>query len=74
MKTYVHEDLRSEVAEDLGGILMGDETSDEESEDLVGDEETASGRQRGRSIGLKSQTIEDDAATTKGAPDGESLV
>jgi uncharacterized membrane protein YdjX (TVP38/TMEM64 family) len=70
----VYEDLRSEVAEDLGGILMGDETSDEESEDLVGDEETASGRQGGRSIGLKNQTIEDDAATKKGAPDGESLV
>jgi uncharacterized membrane protein YdjX (TVP38/TMEM64 family) len=70
----VYEDLRSEVAEDLGGILMGDETSDEESEDLVGDEETASGRQEGRSIGLKNQTIEDDAATKKGAPDGESLV
>jgi hypothetical protein len=49
MKTFVHVDLRSEVAEDLGGILMGDETSDEESQDLVGDEETASGRQRGRS-------------------------
>jgi uncharacterized membrane protein YdjX (TVP38/TMEM64 family) len=70
----VYEDLRSEVAEDLGGILMGDETSDEESEDLVGDEETASGRQRGRSIGLKNQMIEDDATTKKGAPDGESLV
>jgi uncharacterized membrane protein YdjX (TVP38/TMEM64 family) len=60
----VFEDLREEVEQDLG-ILMGDETSDD---DLEGDEEAPVLARRGRSIGLVDQHSEDGGAKKKASP------
>lgn len=66
----VFEDLRTEVAQDLGGILVGDETDSEfEEEELLADDEEA-GARRGRSIGL----VDDPARKKDRSPPGESLV
>jgi len=60
----VFEDLREEVEQDLG-ILMGDETSDD---DLEGDEEAPVLARRERSIGLVDQHSEDGGAKKKASP------